>query len=49
MPHSISGVLSYFGIFLGIYAVIWIFQYAGIRRRLRQINGKIQKGPPFSL
>ncbi len=49
MPRSISGMLAYFGTFLGIYAVIWIFQYAGIRRRLRQINGKIQKGPPSSL
>lgn len=46
MEHSllgVRGVLSYFGIFLGIYFVIWISQYSSIKRRIQQINEKMQK------
>ena len=41
MSHSVFGVLSYFGIFLGIYLVIWLSQYLAIRHRLRQINKQL--------
>lgn len=42
MNHSILGVLSYFGIFFAIYFVIWISQYYSTKRRVQQINDKVQ-------
>ena len=42
MEHSVAGVLSYIGIFAGIYAAIWVGLYCTYRARLRQINGKLQ-------
>ncbi len=43
MEHTLSGVLCYFGIFVGIYVLIWFIQYLGIRARVRRINAKLQK------
>lgn len=43
MPHNIQGVLLYFGIFFGIYLVIWVTQYAILKGRVRQINDRFQK------
>lgn len=45
MEHSFLGVLSYFGIFLGIYAAIWLSLTISIRRKLKKINRTIQKRP----
>lgn len=42
MPHNIAGFLFYFGTFLTIYLIIWISQYQSIKRRIDQINHKIQ-------
>lgn len=41
MNHSVTGVLTYFGAFFVIYAVIWFTQYASIKKKLREINKKI--------
>lgn len=38
MSHSTLGIAVYFGIFIGIYAIIWISQYTSIKKRLDQIN-----------
>ena len=43
MEHSVLGAMSYFGIFLFIYIVIWISQYSAIKKRIQQINERIQK------
>lgn len=43
MPHNIQGVLLYFGIFFGIYLVIWVTQYVILKGRVRQINDRFQK------
>lgn len=43
MEHNIFGLLSYFGIFFGIYLFIWLSQYFAIKRRLRQINAKVHE------
>lgn len=43
MPHSPSGILLYFAIFFGIYLIIWLAQYAALRRRVRQINARLPK------
>ena len=42
MPHNIAGFLLYFGTFLTIYLIIWISQYQSMKRRIDQINHKIQ-------
>ena len=41
MEHSVGGVLTYFGIFLCIYAAIWISQYARIRKSIAALNKKV--------
>ena len=43
MPHTIAGVLLYFGIFFGIYAVIWLSQYRGMKKRVMEMNAGLQK------
>lgn len=42
MPHNAAGFLLYFGTFLAIYLIIWISQYRSMKRRIDQINHKIQ-------
>lgn len=38
MEHSLVGVLSYFGIFFLIFAVIWIVQYIIARHNVNKLN-----------
>lgn len=42
MPHNITGILLYFGIFFAIYLLIWTLQYHNIRKQIDQINHKVQ-------
>lgn len=44
MEASLMGIAKYFGIFFGIYLLVWLFQYSSISRRIRQINAKMQSG-----
>ena len=46
MPHDAAGVAAYFGIFLGVYALIWLAQYLSIRRRVRAMNREIGARAP---
>jgi len=41
--HSVSGVLSYFGIFFGIYLVIWLSQYSSMKKRVEEMNRKARE------
>lgn len=41
MEHSASGFLSYFGVFLAIFVVIWLIQYCIWKNRIRRINDKV--------
>lgn len=43
MPHSISGILLYYGIFILIYALIWIGIYIPTRKKIMKINEQLQK------
>lgn len=45
MPHSIRGILEYFGIFFALYLLIWTVTYGRIKRQIRQFNEKIGKAP----
>jgi len=44
MPRSIAGIAQYFGIFFGIYLVIWLWQYAAMKWRVTKINKKVGGG-----
>lgn len=41
MKHTAGGVLVYFGIFLAIYAVIWISQYTRMKKQVDDLNRKV--------
>ncbi len=41
MDHSLTGALKYFGLFILIYAVIWISMYLSIKKRINEINEKV--------
>lgn len=43
MPHSKTGILIYFGIFVAIYLGIWVSQYSAMKKRVQQMNEKIQE------
>ena len=41
MKHTVGGVFFYFGIFLLTYAVIWITQYARMKKQISEINKRM--------
>jgi len=43
MEHSAQGFLSYFGIFMLNFVVIWLMQWGVGRRSVRKMNEKLQK------
>lgn len=43
MEHSLRGVLTYFGIFFGIFVVIWIIRYLSWKIRISKIKEKLIK------
>lgn len=42
MPHNMLGIFLYFAIFFAIYLFIWIWQYWAMRKKIAQINQKVQ-------
>lgn len=42
MPHNAAGILIYVGIFVAIYATIWVSQYSGMKKRIKELNEKLQ-------
>lgn len=43
MPHSLWGILVYFGTFFSVYLGIWISQYCAIKKRIHELNQKIRE------
>ncbi len=43
MAHNLAGIATYFAIFIGIYAGIWAGLYGVWRKRITQLNAKIQE------
>ena len=43
MEHSAKGVLSYFGVFVAIFIVVWIVRYVIWKVRISKIKDKLQK------
>ena len=42
MEHSVWGFLGYFGIYASIFILIWLSQYAAIRRNIKKMNTKLR-------
>lgn len=42
MEHSVTGVLSYFGIFVISFVFVWAVQYAAWKIRINKINSRIR-------
>lgn len=38
MDHSVKGILSYFGVFAVIFAMIWIIQYIRAKHNVKKLN-----------
>lgn len=43
MPHETGGVILYFAIFFAVYLAIWLAQYSGMKKRITQINKKLNE------
>lgn len=43
MDRNVMGILGYFGIFLMIYGVVWMFLYLGTKRRVEKLNQGVQR------
>lgn len=43
MPPTLVGILSYIGIFLVVYIGIWISQYSAMKKRVKEMNEKLQR------
>ena len=44
MNHSIAGVLSYAGIFVVIFVIVWLAQYLSWKQRIKKMNECFRKG-----
>lgn len=42
MDHTTAGILTYFGIFFGVYLIIWLSQYSAMKKKIQQINDKVR-------
>lgn len=43
MEHSVTGIISFFLVFLVIFVIIWITMYLIWRRKIRKLNQNVQK------
>lgn len=43
MSHDLTGLIQYFGIFLGIYLCIWLSQFRAMKKRVEQFNAKVHE------
>jgi hypothetical protein len=43
MKHSVTGVLSYVGIFVVIFVIVWIAQYLSWKRKIKRMNDCFKK------
>lgn len=43
MGRDVLGVVSYFAIFLAIYAVVWLSQYLLTKKRIEEMNLRLQQ------
>lgn len=41
MEHSVLGLLSYFGIFILIFIIVWLIQYLTWKTKIKKINSNL--------
>ncbi len=41
IPHNVYGALGYVGIFVGIYAIIWVAVFFSAKAKLKKLNEKL--------
>jgi uncharacterized membrane protein (DUF485 family) len=44
MEHSISGILSYAGVFVAIFVFVWLIQYFVWKNKIKKMNDRVKKG-----
>ena len=44
MKHDVFGILSYAGVFVAIFLVVWLVQFFVWKAKVRKINGRLSKG-----
>lgn len=44
MKHTVLGVLSYVGIFVAIFIIVWLSQYLLWKRKIKKMNAFVSKG-----
>lgn len=42
MKHNPTGILSYLGIFIGIFIITWLIQYFIWKNKIKNMNDKVQ-------
>ena len=43
IEQSLAGVLVYFGIFAAIYVIIWVSIYYSTRKKIKQMNSRVEE------
>ena len=43
MEHSLTGFLSYAGIFAAIFVAVWLTQYFSWKRKIKKMNAVVHK------
>ena len=44
MEHSVAGVLSYVGVFVVIFVMVWLVQYLSWKLKIKKMNACFKKG-----
>ena len=42
MKHSIPGILSYVGVFIGIFIFVWLVQYFILKNKIKKMNDGVK-------
>ena len=43
MPHTLGGIVSYVGIFIAIFAFVWIALYLALRGKIKKMNAGVKR------
>lgn len=43
MSHSLLGLIKYIAIFVGVYLMVWLSQYSSMKKKVEQLNRKLDE------
>jgi len=43
MDNSVGGIATYISVFILTYAIVWVVQYSVWKKKIKEINGKLQQ------